>query len=153
MSYCALDEAHGKNKDAQIFTVFISVVKGLKWDSYKSDKQGRELHCMNPNVSCNSLPATISIPRLVAYLWQGGHAFYKRDITVEFCFYFCVNCQFKYIAQIKKNKETGTPAPKRFLWNDATHFCKETKFKQFLKINANISINNSKCGNIGSYAL
>lgn len=30
MSYCALDEAHSKNKEEQIFMVFASVVKGLK---------------------------------------------------------------------------------------------------------------------------
>lgn len=30
MSYCALDEAHVKNKEEHIFMVFTSAVKGLK---------------------------------------------------------------------------------------------------------------------------
>lgn len=42
MSYCAQDEANGKNKEEQIFTAFTSVV-----DNCGSSKQRKEFYCMS----------------------------------------------------------------------------------------------------------
>lgn len=144
MSYRALDEAHSKNKEEQIFMVFASVVKGLKWDS------------LNKEGSCTAWTWALAVIHLqLEFPFQGWWLIYYKTVMVSIKETELLSSVFTFVWTeycTKKNKETSAPAPVQFLYGMMLHILvKKQSWNNLKKTNENISINSSKCGNVGSY--